>query len=134
MRKLLASLFAAATVAAIASTAAFAGTTPGTIGTPGTTNCTGQTMTWLAQTAGGVVGYAKAYGLTVPQLKQEVEQYCLGPGTPGSPNCVGRTMAYLAQASKLELNAPGVGGIAKVNGLTVQQVKQIVEQDFCPAP
>lgn len=55
------------------------------------------------------------------------------PGTPGEKNCVGQTMAYLAQASAEVYDAPGIGNLADVAGLSVQEVKQIVE-DFCAAP
>jgi hypothetical protein len=48
------------------------------------------------------------------------------PGTPGDANCVGQTMAYLAQ-----LDDPnGIGNLARIFNLSVQDVHAIVEQ-FC---
>ena len=52
------------------------------------------------------------------------------PGTPGEKNCVGQTMAFLAQAGKEALDAPGIGNLAAAAGLSVQEVKEIVEA-FC---
>lgn len=57
------------------------------------------------------------------------------PGTPGEANCRGQTTAYLAQASKNgEENIPegfrGLGGVSRSTGLTVQEIKAIVDA-FC---
>ena len=55
------------------------------------------------------------------------------PGTPGDKNCVGQTMAYLAQGNVVSAPGPGIGNVASQAGLTVQQVKAIVEA-YCAAP
>lgn len=52
------------------------------------------------------------------------------PGTPGTPNCVGQTTAYLAQAGPSVGSQPGIGNLASTAGLTVQQVKDIVDS-YC---
>jgi hypothetical protein len=54
------------------------------------------------------------------------------PGIPGDPNCRGQSTAFLAQAGK---NAGvegvrGIGGLARFAGLTVQEIKAIVDE-FC---
>ncbi len=48
------------------------------------------------------------------------------PGTPGDKNCVGQTMAYLAQGNDA-VPGPGIGNVARQAGLTVKEVKAIVE-------
>ena len=50
------------------------------------------------------------------------------PGTPGDKNCVGQTMAFLAQSTAA--GGPGIGNVASTNGLSVQEVKAIVDS-FC---
>jgi len=53
------------------------------------------------------------------------------PGTPGTPNCQGQTIAYLNQAGK-SVGVHGLGNIADVTGMTVQQLHDLVET-FCAA-
>lgn len=48
------------------------------------------------------------------------------PGTPGDANCKGQTTAYLAQVLK-DAGAPGIGGVASLTGLTVKEIKAIVD-------
>ncbi|MQC16763.1 MAG: hypothetical protein DWG82_00850 [Chloroflexi bacterium] len=45
---------------------------------------------------------------------------------PGGKNCVGQVMAYLAQGNDA-VPGPGIGNVAVQAGLTVQEVKAIVE-------
>lgn len=53
------------------------------------------------------------------------------PGTPGAKNCYGQTAAFLAQSGKnFDEAYRGIGGIAKANGLTTQDVHAVIEQ-FC---
>jgi hypothetical protein len=54
------------------------------------------------------------------------------PGTPGTPNCQGQTMAYLAQSGK-SLDAPGIGNLASLAGLSVKEVHDAVDS-YCAAP
>ncbi len=49
------------------------------------------------------------------------------PGTPGAKNCVGQSMAYLAQ---LDGEAHGIGNLAATEGLSVKEVRTIV-QEYC---
>jgi hypothetical protein len=55
------------------------------------------------------------------------------PGTPGEPNCEGQTTGFLAHASKEQLGEPGIGNLAKANGLSVKEVKEIIRA-FCATP
>ena len=52
------------------------------------------------------------------------------PGTPGTANCVGQTMAYLAQGHESLPGVTGIGNVASTHGLSVQEVKALVEA-FC---
>ncbi len=58
------------------------------------------------------------------------------PGTPGDANCQGQTTAFLAQFVKNsggeppEEVRPGFGNLAKIIGLSNQELRQIVV-DFC---
>ena len=47
------------------------------------------------------------------------------PGTPGDKNCAGQSMAYLAQGN--ETGARGIGNVASVTGLSVKEIKALVE-------
>ncbi len=58
------------------------------------------------------------------------------PGIPGDANCRGQTTAFLAQASKNGLipeGFRGLGGVSRATGLTVQEIKAIVDA-FCAGP
>lgn len=52
------------------------------------------------------------------------------PGTPGDKNCAGQTYAYLAQQSGVQLDAPGIGNCAVEAGLSVKEVKELVDS-YC---
>jgi hypothetical protein len=58
------------------------------------------------------------------------------PGIPGDPNCEGQSTAYLAQASKNGLipeGFRGLGGISRITGLTMEEIKAAVDA-FCNPP
>jgi hypothetical protein len=55
------------------------------------------------------------------------------PGTPGEKNCKGQSMAYLAQLGPSAGVAPGIGNLPDATGLTMDEIKQAVE-DYCAAP
>lgn len=52
------------------------------------------------------------------------------PGTPGTPSCVGQTTAYLAEYPHYLLGISGIGNLASAAGLTVPQVKQVIDE-YC---
>ncbi len=52
------------------------------------------------------------------------------PGTPGTSSCVGQTTAYLAEYPHYVLGVSGIGNLASAAGLTVQQVRQVVNE-YC---
>lgn len=75
--------------------------------------------------------------LTNPEVSFANDKH-LTPGTPGEPNCRGQTTAYLAQASKNEQEGipegfRGLGGVSRFFGLSVQEIKAIVDE-FCTVP
>jgi len=81
---------------------------------------------------GGIVAAFALVGVVAATAHAEDH---LTPGTPGAANCKGQTTAYLAQAQKNgllpdALHAMGIGGIARVNDISVKDVKAIVDA-FC---
>ena len=66
---------------------------------------------------------AAALSLTMVGVASAADH--LLPGTPGDKNCVGQTMAYLAQGNDVPAN--GIGGVASFVGLSVKEVKAVVE-------
>ena len=54
------------------------------------------------------------------------------PGTPGEPNCNGQTMAYINEVEDEFAGVNGVGNLARAVGLSVKEVKDIVDTAFCP--
>jgi hypothetical protein len=78
-----------------------------------------------ALTAGLVIG---SLGLAGAASAAQTE-----PGTPGTPNCKGQTVAFLAQAGQ-ELEAPGLGNLAELAGLSVKEVHEVVEAYCTVAP
>jgi hypothetical protein len=77
-----------------------------------------------AITAGLVLGSAGFVGVA-SAAQTEI-------GTPGTPNCQGQTTAYVAQLGK-QVDAPGVGNLARFVGLSVKELHAEVEA-YCAAP
>ena len=68
--------------------------------------------------------------LALPLSALAASENATTPGTPGEPNCKGQTNSFLAQAFKEEVDAPGLGNIARFAGLSVKEVQAIVTA-FC---
>lgn len=51
------------------------------------------------------------------------------PGVPGTPNCVGQTTAWLAQVGA-DFDIHGIGGLAAAAGLSVKELKAVIEE-YC---
>jgi hypothetical protein len=78
----------------------------------------------VALTAAFVVGSVGVAGVATAAQTE--------PGTPGTSNCKGQTVAFLAQAGQ-DLDAPGLGNLARLADLSVKEVHEVVEA-YCATP
>jgi hypothetical protein len=52
------------------------------------------------------------------------------PGTPGDANCEGQTIAFIAQGAGGDVDAHGIGNVAKAVGISVKDLKAFVDS-YC---